>query len=67
MRLKGSGRIVQVLASGLPEGRGGIVTTEVLENHLAVPPRYCGTENKVMQDGMDACDTITKECQLIMA
>lgn len=24
-------------------------------------------EKKVMQDGMDACDIITKECQLIMA
>lgn len=24
-------------------------------------------EKKVMQDGMDACDTITKDCQLIMA
>lgn len=24
-------------------------------------------EKKVMQDGVDACDTITKDCQLIMA
>lgn len=56
-----------VLASGLPEGRGGIVITWVFVKHLAVLLDTMEQEKKVMQDGMYACDTITKECQLIMA
>lgn len=32
-----------VLASDLLKGRGGIVTTEVFDKHLAVPATYHGT------------------------
>lgn len=32
-----------LVASGLPEGRGGIVTMEVFEKHRAVPDRYYAT------------------------
>lgn len=38
--------MVWVLASGLLKGRGGIVTAEVFEKHLAVPARYHGTEKE---------------------
>lgn len=53
MCLKGSGRVVWILASGLPCGRGGIVTKEVFEKHLPVPARYHGTgkEGNARWDG----------------